>query len=150
MHDAIIPAEQVDDFVILRARAFTSAIRRSLTNEILKQEKLSVLEWKLLFSVARFGSCHLAYVTQHTSIDPAHGSRAAAALEKKGLIERSEDPDNRRRKLISLTSQGMQVFERIWPKARENVARRTARLTRAEVQEFKRLLDLLCDSERPA
>ena len=125
MHEALIPAKQIDDFIILRARAFTSAVRRDLTGNVLKRENLPVLEWQLLFSIARFGSCHLAYVTKHTSIDPAHGSRAASALEKKGLIARVEDTENRRRKLMSLTPNGIETFERIWPNVRENVAKRT-------------------------
>ncbi len=147
MHEALIPAKQIDDFIILRARAFTSAVRRTLTGEVLKNENLPVLEWQLLFSIARFGSCYLAYVTRHTSIDPAHGSRAAAALEKKGLIERVEDSENKRRKLMSLTPKGIETFERVWPKARDNVAERTGRLSAKETEELKRLLDLLCDSE---
>ena len=146
MHEALIPAKQIDDFIILRARAFTSAVRRTLTGDVLKNENLPLLEWQLLFSIARFGSCYLAYVTKYTSIDPAHGSRAASALEKKGLIERIEDSENRRRKLMSLTPKGIEAFERIWPKARDNVAERTGRLSDEETQELKRLLDLLCDS----
>lgn len=146
MHEALIPAKQIDDFIILRARAFTSAVRRTLTRDVLKDENLPVLEWQLLFSIARFGSCHLAHVTKHTSIDPAHGSRAASALEQKGLIERIEDSDNRRRKLMSLTPRGQETFERIWPKARDNVAQRTNRLSSDETEELKRLLDLLCQA----
>jgi DNA-binding MarR family transcriptional regulator len=139
----LIPPQQIDDFVTLRVRKFTSSIRRSLTREVLQDENLALLEWQLLFSIARFGSCHTAFVTKHTSIDPAHGSRAAAALEKKGLIARCEDPDNKRRKLMSLTPLGVETFERIWPKAREMTAQKTNRLSAQELTELKRLLDVL-------
>ena len=84
-----------------------------VTNDVLKNENLQILEWQLMFSVARFGSCHLAFITRSTSIDPAHGSRAASTLEAKGLVSRREDPGNKRRKLISLTPKGVEVFERI-------------------------------------
>lgn len=143
MHGQLIPTEEVDDFVILRARKFTSNVRRSLVRKVLLEEGMPILEWQLLFSIARFGSCHVAFVTKHTSIDPAHGSRAAAALEKKGLILRCEDPRNKRRKLLSLTPQGLEALERIWPKARQVTADMTARLNRRDFAELKRLLDLL-------
>lgn len=143
MHAALIPPEQIDDFLILRARAFTSSVRRTLTRDVLQVENLPILEWQLLFSIARFGRCHVAFVTKHTSIDPAHGSRAASALEKKGLITRSEDPENRRRKLMSLTPLGVETFERIWPKARQVTAKMASRLASQEFEELKRLLDLL-------
>ncbi|MFK7835960.1 MAG: MarR family winged helix-turn-helix transcriptional regulator [Sulfitobacter sp.] len=133
----------MDDFIILRARRFTSYVRHKLTHNVLNDEDLTVLEWQLLFSIARFGSCHVGYVTNHTSIDPAHGSRAATSLEKKGLISRVEDPDNRRRKLVSLTASGVKAFERIWPKARQITADKTNLLTKAELAELKRLLDVV-------
>lgn len=143
MHAPLLTPEDVDDFVILRARAFTSATRRQLTRGVLQAENLPILEWQLLFSVARFGSCHVAFITQRTSIDPAHGSRAATALEKKGLITRCEDPENKRRKLLSLTLKGVETFERIWPQARQVTASMTSRLKPQEFQEFKRLLDII-------
>jgi DNA-binding MarR family transcriptional regulator len=145
----LLPPEEFDDFIIIRARAFTSTVRREMTRELLNAENLAILEWQLLFSVARFGSCHLAYVTQKTSIDPAHGSRAAAALEKKGLITRKEDPENKRRKLISLTDDGVGTFNRVWPKARQVTRTLTDRLNTAELEELKRLLDILNAKEEP-
>ena len=143
MHAALIPPEQIDNFIILRARAFTSKVRRVVTRDVLQDEDLPILEWQLLFSVARFGSCHLAYITRRTSIDPAHGSRAASALEKKGLITRREDPENKRRKLISLTPSGIETFERIWPQARQTIKRVTDQLEPEDFAELKRLFDLL-------
>ena len=143
MHDALIPQDQIDDFFILRARAFTSRVRRMVTNDVLQNEDLQILEWQLLFSVARFGSCHLAFITRSTSIDPAHGSRAASTLEAKGLIARREDPENRRRKLISLTPKGVEVFERIWPSARMAIKNITDQLDPVDFAELKRLMDLL-------
>ena len=143
MHNALIPQEQIDDFFILSARAFTSRVRRMVAIEVLQNEDLQILEWQLLFSVARFGSCHLAFITRSTSIDPAHGSRAASTLETKGLITRREDPKNRRRKLISMTPRGVEVFERIWPNARMAVKNITDHLDPVDFAELKRLMDLL-------
>jgi len=143
LHGALIPPEEIDDFVIIRARKFTSSVRRTVTRDVLQDEELSVLEWQLLFSIARFGSCHVAYVTRHTSIDPAHGSRAATALEKMGLISRCEDPANKRRKLMSLTPGGIETVKRIWPRARQVTTNFTNRLSAEDFAELKRLLDLL-------
>ena len=143
MHKPLIPAKDVDDFIILRARLLTSQTRRTMNHDVLQDEDLSLLEWQLLFSIARFGSCHMGHITDQTSIDPAHGSRAVTALEKKGLISRVEDKDNRRRKLVSLTQDGVETFDRIWPKARQVTSDKTDALTGSELNELKRLLDLV-------
>ena len=132
MHKPLISSELVDDFIIVRAASFTARVQRAMTRGVLRDEGLPVLEWRLLFSVARFGTCHMAKITQQTSIDPAHGSRAVAALERKGLITRSPDPKNARRKLISLTEDGEQLFGRIWPQARATIRRITDQLDPAD------------------
>ena len=85
MHEPLVPADHLDDFIIVRATAFVSKIQRTMARDVLRKEGLPVLEWRLMFSVARFGSCHLAYITRRTSIDPAHGSRAASALESEAV-----------------------------------------------------------------
>ena len=143
LHGPLISDEQIDDFIILRARAFTSRVRRTMAQDVLQNENLSVLEWRLLFAIARFGSCHVAYVTKHTSIDPAHGSRAASTPEKKGLITRIVDPANKRAKLVSLSTEGTNTINRIWPKARKVTADLSDRLTPSELAELKRLLDIV-------
>lgn len=149
MHEPLISSELVDDFIIVRAASFTARVQRAMTRGVLRDEGLPVLEWRLLFSVARFGTCHMAKITQKTSIDPAHGSRAVAALERKGLITRSPDPKNARRKLISLTEDGEQLFGRIWPQARATIRRITDQLDPADFAELKRLLDLAVEAAAP-
>ena len=149
MHAALVEPEQVDDFIILGVRAFASKVQRAMVRDVLKKENLPVLEWQLLFSVARFGSCHLAYITRRTSIDPAHGSRAVTALEAKGLISRCDDPNNRRRKLLSLTDDGVELFERIWPRARRMVKTATDQLDRRDFDELRRLLKLINEAAEP-
>lgn len=149
MHNQLISNDDIDDFIILRARAFTSNMRRAVIRDVLDGEEIALLEWQLLFSIARFGSCHLAHITRHTSIDPAHGSRAATALEKKGYITRREDPQNKRRKVISLTPQGIACVKRIWPQTRQLLRNVTDRLSPKDFEELKRLLDLLNVASEP-
>lgn len=146
MHSALIPEQQVDDFIIVRAVAFTSKVQRAMSRDVLREEDLPILEWRLLFSIARFGSCHLAFISRRTSIDPAHGSRAVAALEKKGLITRRDDPENKRRKLISLTPSGIELFNRIWPRAQQKIRKITDQLAKQDFEDLKRILDLATEA----
>lgn len=144
--EPLLSTQEVDDFIIVRATALVSKVQRSLARKVLRAEGLPVLEWRLMFCIARFGACHLAYITQRTSIDPAHGSRAAKSLEKKGLVTRHDDPENRRRKVISLTPAGVTLFNQIWPKAQKNVERITDQLATQDFEDLKRLLDMANDA----
>ena len=149
MHKPLLSAQEVDDFIILRIRTFARKVQRVVVRDALKDEGLALLEWQLLFSVARFGSCHLAHITRRTSIDPAHGSRAVAALEKKGLISRHEDPENRRRKVISLTEDGKEVFNRIWPRARAVMRNVTDQMSQSDFATLKQLLEFINHAAPP-
>ncbi|NRB02172.1 MAG: winged helix-turn-helix transcriptional regulator [Rhodobacteraceae bacterium] len=140
MHEALIPSDDVDDFFVIKLRAIASAFQRTMLRNVLNERGLPLIEWQLMFSIARFGTTHLAYITQHTSIDAAHGSRAAGSLEKKGLIERHDDPENRRRKLISLTESGKSEVLAIWPRAQSMVSNVMGDFTTADASEIKRLL----------
>ena len=137
----ILSPKEIDDFIIVRAVAFANKIQRIMLREVLRQEQMPLLEWRILYSIARFGDCHLGQITRNNSMDPAHGSRAASALEEKGLIERHQDPSSRRRRLMSMTAEGRAVFERIWPRARDLVADVTDQFDEDEFAELKRLLD---------
>ena len=150
MEGPILSEQEVDDFIIVRAAALVSEVQRSVSRNVLREENLPLLEWRLLFCIARFGACHLAYITQRTYIDPAHGSRAATALEKKGLIARRDDPENRRRKVMTLTPEGVALFERVWPKAQGNIARITSQLDPQDFETLKRLLDLANEAAQRA
>lgn len=147
--EPLLSKQEVDDFIIVRATAFASKVQRAMARDVLRGENLPILEWRLLFSIARFGQTHLAFITRHTSIDPAHGSRAASALEGKGLIARTDDPNNRRRKLMTLTPAGVEVFERVWPKAQKNVAKIAAVFEPCDFEDLKRLLDLANEAALP-
>ncbi|MEM7378539.1 MAG: MarR family winged helix-turn-helix transcriptional regulator [Pseudomonadota bacterium] len=137
----LLSPEEADDFIIVRAVAFANKIQRMMLRSVLRQEDMPLLEWRILYSLARFGDCHLGHITQNNSMDPAHGSRAASALEDKGLIARRQDPNSRRRRLISLTPAGRAVFNRIWPRANAMVTSVTEQFDAGELAELKRLLD---------
>ena len=137
MHGALIQPEQIDDFVIIRTRRITSSVRRALTRGDHLGEKLAVLEWQLLFSIARFGSCHVAFVTKHISIDPVHRSKATETLKKMGLISRCEHPDNKRRTMPRFMPRGIKRVERIWYMAKQVTANFTDRLSAEEFEELR-------------
>lgn len=149
MYAPLLSDMEIDDFVITRAVAFANKIQRVMLRDILHQHDMPLLEWRILFSIARFGDCHLAYIIDRTSLDPAHGSRAAAALQKRGLIRRTQDPSDGRRKVLSMTPAGRAKFDEIWPQAQALIKRVTDRMDTDDFDQFKRLLDQVNDLASP-
>lgn len=65
--------------------------------------------------------------------DHANITRMIDLLEKKGLVLRQDDPQDRRSKLIYLTEEGKALQEKLLPLAREVLYRALQGITREEV-----------------
>lgn len=149
MSTPILTDIEVDDFVIIRAVAFANKIQRVMLRDVLSEHDMPVLEWRILFCIARFGDCHLTHIVERTSLDPAHGSRAAASLEERGMIRRTPDPADKRRKMLSMTPSGRAKFDDIWPQAQTMIKRITDMMDPEDFRQFKRLLDQVNDLASP-
>lgn len=69
-------------------------------------------------------------------------SRAVDALVRAGLVERTQDPDNRRRLALRLTAQGREELENV-PKAGSGLELRLERLAQSELRAIERAIEIL-------
>jgi DNA-binding MarR family transcriptional regulator len=64
---------------------------------------------RALGQLARHGDLRLSALSEWLRIAPRSGTEVVDALEERGLVQRSPDPDDRRATLVTLTSQGERV-----------------------------------------
>lgn len=69
-------------------------------------------------------------------------SRAVDTLVRAGLVERTQDPDNRRRLALRLTDQGREELTNV-PKAGSGLALRLERLAQSELRAIERAIEIL-------
>ena len=69
-------------------------------------------------------------------------SRAVDALVRAGLVERTQDPDNRRRLALRLTSQGREALTNL-PQAGSGLEMRLERLAHSELRAIERAIEIL-------
>ncbi len=69
-------------------------------------------------------------------------SRAVDTLVRAGLVERTQDPDNRRRLALRLTDQGREELSNV-PKAGSGLALRLERLAQSELRAIERAIEIL-------
>jgi DNA-binding MarR family transcriptional regulator len=79
-------------------------------------------------------------LAQWSWVDRAEVSRAAAALEERGLVRREENPKDRRSPLFYFTPEGRAVVDRVIPLRREFLSSLTAKLTKAQRQALEEAL----------
>jgi DNA-binding MarR family transcriptional regulator len=69
-------------------------------------------------------------------------SRAVDMLVRSGLVERTQDPDNRRRLALRLTAEGREELGNI-PKAGSGLEIRLERLAQSELRAIERAIEIL-------
>lgn len=73
---------------------------------------LSFSQINILMRLFHRGNCSVSEVGEQLSVSNAAASQAVDRLVGLGLIERTEDPDDRRTKRLALTQQGHNVIEK--------------------------------------
>ena len=63
--------------------------------------------------LTRHGTMRLSKLSEHLHIAPRSTTEVVDALESRGLVRRSPDPDDRRATLVELTEHGLGVLEAI-------------------------------------
>ncbi len=76
----------------------------------MKQNGLSMPQVHVLMHLFHAGECQVSEVGGHMQASPAAASQLVERLVQQGLVERREDPDNRRVKKLRLTAKGLQLI----------------------------------------
>jgi DNA-binding MarR family transcriptional regulator len=72
-------------------------------------------DWGVLYELAlqgRAGSSTPSQLADHTGVSPSTMTHRLDLLTRRGLIERTVDPDNRTRSKVKLTKAGRELFRR--------------------------------------
>ena len=76
-----------------------------------RQSSLSLSQTNSLFRLYHHGASPVSDLADHLGVTMAAVSQLLAPLEESGLIQRTEDPEDRRVKMIALTEKGAQTVQ---------------------------------------
>lgn len=79
------------------------------------QYRISVNEFRLLMFIGRFGATASHELAENTGVNVMSVSRAVSALQRNGRINVDRDPQNRRRKTLTLTAEGERLYKVMRP-----------------------------------
>jgi DNA-binding MarR family transcriptional regulator len=74
---------------------------------------LSISTWKVLSVIGRFAPVSATEAGKRTSLEPDKVTRAVDSLVEQGLVLRRQDPDDRRRVILSLSAKGKRTHDDI-------------------------------------
>ncbi len=149
------PAPPQDESAVLRLESFlpyrlsvlSNTISHSIALAYRDRFGLSVAEWRVMATLgeepAAAATLCANTVAARTAMDKVQVSRAIARMIAAGLVSRTQDPNDRRRAILSLTEEGRGVYERIVPAALDYEQRLMSLLSTPEQVCLSRLIDKL-------
>jgi DNA-binding MarR family transcriptional regulator/GNAT superfamily N-acetyltransferase len=96
--------------------------RIGVLREGLLHTPYSLTEARVLFEVANREEASASYFARELGLDPGYLSRILAGLERRGLIRKAPSEADGRRRILSLTSDGLEAFALLDARSREEIA----------------------------
>jgi len=132
------------NFMPFRMNRLAAEISTALSSEYRDRYGIEVPEWRVLATLGyREGPCTAQSIVQSTRTHKSTISRAVTGLLARGLIERVENPDDRREYALQLSAAGRTRYEGLIPRLLAREQEILACLSPAELLQFSRVLDKL-------
>ncbi|MFC7049842.1 MarR family winged helix-turn-helix transcriptional regulator [Emcibacter nanhaiensis] len=111
-----------------------------------RQFNITTNQFRLLMLIGRLGKTASHELVEMTGVNSMSVSRAVADLKKQGRVSVTSDPNNRRRKTLTLTEEGRQLYEALLPSTQKVMDYLFAALKPDEVMAFDRYVETLIDA----
>lgn len=132
-----------DDSLFFKLVRVVNLTARPFVETLSRQHQISLNEWRVMVVLASHPGMAAHEVAGITGLDKMSISRALAALERHGRVQRRADPADARRLLLELNADGRQLFERLGVMATQREALLFGGLERNEKLQLGRTLDRL-------
>lgn len=120
-----------------------------LIDQYIADEEITATQMKVLGHLYFVQTNRPSEIGLYLNIDNSAITRMVDRLEKKELIQRIPDPNDRRSVLIELTTKGKDVCERTFPMAMGAINELTQCLTSEETEQFHHCLKKIVDNFMP-
>ena len=113
-----------------------------------KSTGLSMPQFSVMMQLHYRGACGMSRISEGYDITPAAASQLVDKLVQGGLIQRVEDPNDRRAKLLNLTDKGKELIQRGMEERYRWVSELTEKLTAKEQEQISEALDIMTEAAR--
>ena len=132
----VAPYRRVPAYLIRRLQMIST----SIAAEAFEGEDMSLSEWAVLTIIDNHPDIDQSRLAEIVSIDRVNTGRLVDALESRALVERRFDNADRRVWRLRCTRRGLQIRERLLPRALASQERLLACLSRQDRKTFIELL----------
>ncbi|MFF8971934.1 MarR family winged helix-turn-helix transcriptional regulator [Streptomyces sp. NPDC014995] len=121
-------------------REMTTFARRARASAGRLHPELSLVSYTLLGHLEESGGCRATDLAAYYALDKSTVSRQVAALQRAALIERRQDPQDHRVRVLHLTDAGRHVLAQVTESRRAAFRERLARWPQEDLERFAEYL----------
>ena len=117
-------------------------------NQFAKSTGLSMPQFSILMQLHYKGACGMSAISERFDVSAAAASQLVDKLVQAGYLERTEDPSDRRAKLLKLSTNGAKLVEDGIQERYRWMDELTSRLSAAQQTKISEALTLLTEAAR--
>jgi len=141
--DPAAPRLPIDDSLFFKLVRVVNLTARPFVETLSREHRLSLNEWRAMVVLASHPGVAAHEVADHTGLDKMSVSRALAALDRSGRLQRETDPADARRRRLWLSDSGQTLFQTIGRLAAEREVQLFAGISAAEQARVMATIDKL-------
>ena len=103
---------------------------------ILDEEKVTIAHWFYLRVLAQHGEINQLELSKRVGMASASAVPALDNMEKRGLLKRRRDPEDRRKYYVGLTDKGRRLVDKLLPKIGDMILKSLDGITYEEMRVF--------------
>ncbi|MBS7702613.1 DNA-binding MarR family transcriptional regulator [Chelatococcus asaccharovorans] len=130
-------------FIPYRLNVLAQVVAEGLGRIYEKRFGFGLPEWRTIALLGELGEMTARDIGAHTRMHKTKVSRATAALEDRGLVERRANERDRREAFLSLTPEGRALYTEIIPLAISYAEQLIKDIPAEELAAFDRVIELL-------
>ena len=142
------PRLQLDRFLPYRLSVLSNLVSSAIAGSYSARFGISIPEWRVMAVLAMEPELSAAQVAERTAMDKVAVSRAVSSLLDKGRIERSVSPGDRRRSILKLSTEGVNIYREVVPLALRHEQSLLDVLDATDRVALERILDTLLGRAR--
>jgi len=139
---------QLEQFLPYRLNVVGVFASRALGRIYSEHFGIDIPQWRVVAQLGEFGRLTSRDIGELAQMNKTRVSRAVGELEKRGLVSRAANRQDRREAFVTLTAAGTRIYRDIVPLALSFEARWTEGIAPAELQTFERVLATLTERSR--
>ena len=134
---------KLEQFLPYQLNVVASLVSQALSGVYVRRYGIGVPEWRVLVTLGQYEVMTAKAIGAHTHMHKTKVSRAVAFMEKRRLLVRRANREDKREAFLSLTAAGRAMYQEVAPHALDFANRLTAILTPEDREAFNRAVKLL-------